>query len=151
MKEKIFNLIAGNYFSGTEEGNYYAEYLRLKALIEEDKSNRALLACYEADVWELIDDWVVGTLVDTIEDQVRDIESLIKNVLNESPIGGIDFTQLKEQKRSLIDIIHFNDVGGESELINNLTGILHLIDSIQDYAVDTMGEKQSDVFDIEEE
>lgn len=59
-------------------------------------------------------------------------------------IGQINWSLLSEQKESLAKII-----GGESPAIkhyDHLEGILHLIDSIQDSAVDELGIDGDKVF-----
>jgi hypothetical protein len=136
MKKRIIELIAGNYLSGDVE-NYYDAYLKLKS------APSGNFATNHVTVWEQVEDWTVEALLDAIEGQASQVEVLIKNILNETPIGKIDFPQLREQKKSLVVMI--DHVDGGSELEGNLTGILHLIDSIQDYAVDVMGKNEEDV------
>jgi len=149
MREQIINLIAGHYLSARDDGNYYPQYLKLKKLVEEDKTNKALLVCNEVEVWGEVDHWTIDVFLGTIDEQVEEQETLIKNVLSQSPIGKIDFPKLREQKKSLVDVI--NHVDGGSELEGNLTGILHLIDSIQDFAVDVMDKNEEDVHLQDEE
>ena len=62
-------------------------------------------------------------------------------------INDIDWNLLKQQKLSLLNIVNNNT------LINNVmsedvNGIVHLIDSIQDYAVDVAGIDNEIVFGI---
>jgi rubredoxin len=47
----------------------------------------------------------------------------------------IDWALLRKQKEELIDTISFSDRGEDSGLV----GLLHLVDSIQDYACDELG------------
>lgn len=80
-----------------------------------------------------------------------------------NPIENIDFTELRNQKRTLIDSIAVieavcskmaesgDPVEDQEEKINHLTGILHMIDSIQDYAVDELGWDANLVYDFEME
>lgn len=70
-------------------------------------------------------------------------------VMKEIPqfINDIDWDLLKQQKLSLLYIVNNN------ALINNVisedvNGIVHLIDSIQDYAVDVVGIDDDIVFGI---
>lgn len=90
----------------------------------------------------------------------------------EDIIQGIDFPQLKEQKSSLLESISkiekLADLG-ESEAISkvnadcpkyddtckkvrsdieNLKGVVNLIDSIQDFAVDELGVDENEVFNL---
>ena len=77
-------------------------------------------------------------------------------ITDETPqlISRIDFTTLRTQKKSLIKIIDEYElnknvmVSKESEALD-LCGILNLIDSIQDFAVDVMGLNPIDIFDFE--
>jgi len=74
-----------------------------------------------------------------------------------NPILAIDFTTLRSQKTTLLETIDFLEKSGikwhESvdvkQITDDLTGILHLIDSIQDYAVDELGVPEIHVFDFE--
>ena len=77
-------------------------------------------------------------------------------ITDETPqlISRIDFTTLRTQKKTLIKIIDQYElnknvmVSKESEALD-LCGILNLIDSIQDFAVDVMGLNPIDIFDFE--
>lgn len=57
----------------------------------------------------------------------------------------IDFDELKKQKALLAKTINESD-----ENLAELDGILHLIDSIQDYAVDELGMDEEEVFNFTE-
>ena len=83
------------------------------------------------------------------------------NPIDETPqlISRIDFSTLRTQKKTLIDIIDQYELNKnvmvskllkESEA-SDLNGILNLIDSIQDFACDVMGMNPIDVFDFEVE
>ena len=64
----------------------------------------------------------------------------------------IDWKLLKKQKVTLFAVIEFCEKNKfPEEFINDLDGILNLIDTIQDYAVDKMGESETNVFGFEEE
>jgi hypothetical protein len=71
----------------------------------------------------------------------------------------IDWSELRNQKRSLLNVITeletftgFSlDAPVKAEKAEHLNGILHLIDSLQDHAVDNMGMSPSDVYDFEME
>ena len=74
-----------------------------------------------------------------------------------NPILSIDFTTLRSQKTTLLETIDFLEKSGikwhesvdTKQIIDDLTGILHLIDSIQDYAVDELNVPEMHVFDFE--
>jgi hypothetical protein len=75
----------------------------------------------------------------------------------ENPILKIDFTTLRSQKTTLLETIDFLEKSGikwhesvdAQQIVDDLTGILHLIDSIQDYAVDELGVPEIHVYDFE--
>ena len=58
-------------------------------------------------------------------------------------LKNIDFKDLKKQKKTLLEAITKAETQKEQD---NLNGILHLIDSIQDIAVDEYGYKENKVF-----
>jgi len=73
-------------------------------------------------------------------------------------IEKIDWSELRNQKRTLLETIEFirnedkfDPQVDTEEIVNNLTGLLHLIDSLQDYAVDEMGIESMHVYDFENE
>lgn len=74
-------------------------------------------------------------------------------------IENIDWSELRNQKRTLIEAINyidevdieFDERTDTQEIVNNLTGILHLLDAIQDYAVDVMGLSPIHIYDFEDE
>jgi hypothetical protein len=80
----------------------------------------------------------------------------------EELISGIDWKLLKEQKKTLLDVINLAEtvlsnnskeeiVKPSQELVEDLTGILNLVDTIQDYAVDILKVDENEVFDLHEE
>lgn len=86
---------------------------------------------------------------------VIDLERIERNVQpDETPklVSLIDFTTLRTQKKTLIEIIDDaeNKYGNpKPEIVSDLSGILNLIDSIQDFACDVMGLNPIDVFNFE--
>lgn len=64
----------------------------------------------------------------------------------ENPIKKIDFTSLRTQKSTLIEVMNTVTTVEQAQ---QLEGILHLIDAIQDYAVDELGVPEMHVFDFE--
>jgi hypothetical protein len=63
----------------------------------------------------------------------------------------IDWTTLRTQKTALLQAIEKALSMKNEELVNNLDGILALIDALQDYAVDVIGVPEMLVFDFEKE
>jgi hypothetical protein len=55
----------------------------------------------------------------------------------------IDYIELREQKAKLINLKEWIEGKGETDYLD---GIIHLIDAIQDHAVDQVGLKEEDVF-----
>ena len=66
----------------------------------------------------------------------------------ENFLKQIDFPLLKKQKKALLKVIDNTDNVKQLEL---LEGILVLIDSLQDEAVDNYGYKESKVFSLSKE
>ena len=60
----------------------------------------------------------------------------------------IDFSQLREQKVALLGI---NAKVLSKDQYEALEGIINLVDSIQDYAVDKLGYKAQEVFRLTDE
>ena len=76
---------------------------------------------------------------------------IVKNTI---VIKDIDFDMLKKQKTILINMIQdWGEADDENQKkdAKEAEGIIYLIDAIQDYAVDKLGMKESDVFTLDEE
>lgn len=71
-----------------------------------------------------------------------------------NPLNNIDWQWLREQKHTLLTIIaekrsvHLIEV---EEQVDDLEGLVSLIDSLQDYAVDELGIPEEEVFNFENE
>ena len=59
----------------------------------------------------------------------------------------IDWKQLREQKKHLLEIIEYGGLIKERK--DALQGILNLIDAIQDHAVDKLGFPEATIFNLE--
>jgi hypothetical protein len=89
----------------------------------------------------------------------EDAEYLVDNADAPELLTRIDFTTLRSQKTTLLETMDFIEKSGinwhesvdAKQIVEDLTGILHLIDSIQDYAVDILGVPEMHVFDFEVE
>jgi hypothetical protein len=65
-------------------------------------------------------------------------------------IKRIDWSDLRAQKRTLLEVIDKLEKGCKDQLeIDDLEGILATIDALQDYAVDELGIPEMSVFDFE--
>jgi hypothetical protein len=73
--------------------------------------------------------------------------NILDRLSKESYANKMDFTELRNQKRTLLNVIDESD----EETANDLTGILHLIDALQDFAVDELGWDENLVYDFEDE
>lgn len=76
---------------------------------------------------------------------------ILTNMETPNFLSQIDFTELRTQKTTLLAIIEYYKNNNVPFLPEQLTGILHLIDAIQDYACDEMGISEMHIFDFEEE
>ena len=63
--------------------------------------------------------------------------------MNTQFFENIDYSLMREQKQHLLNI---NGVTTDQTLA--LIGVIHLIDSIQDYAVDVLGKPADEVFTL---
>lgn len=66
-------------------------------------------------------------------------------------IDFIDFEKLKKQKEALLEIMSAVTGGVDQKKVDEVQGIVNLIDHIQDYAVDVLGKDEKEVFNLEEE
>jgi len=62
-------------------------------------------------------------------------------------IEAIDWVKLRDQKKALIMVIS-NSVDYTTK--SHLNGILHLLDNLQDFAVDTLDKNETDIFTFED-
>ena len=67
---------------------------------------------------------------------------VVKAGRNRLPVdlSGVDWKMLRRQKESLLRAISVVDVHINKKCQEDLTGILHLLDDIQDQAADRLGE-----------
>jgi hypothetical protein len=80
---------------------------------------------------------------------VKDIVEDMKKEQKPFILDSIDYNKLKAQKLRLVNL-------SEDDTVTNadydaLQGIIALVDSIQDYAVDVMGKSEAEVFQLEDE
>jgi hypothetical protein len=61
-------------------------------------------------------------------------------------IGGIDWKLLKKQKFQLLKVINNDAVTPKQK--ESLEGILNLLDTVQDFAVDVLGINEKEVFNL---
>ena len=144
---------AGHYLTD-QDGLFpdlYEAYMKLVEKCEEGYGN-SMADCF-VNVWEnLEDDLTVKDLADLIETGADNIESLIKNSSGREFFEKIDWSELRNQKASLLAVIEYYEKNKVPFIPEHLTGILHLIDSIQDHAVDDLKIVDSiHVYDFEAE
>lgn len=60
-------------------------------------------------------------------------------------VDAIDFKQLRDSKKALLEMIAKASDGLEDKKV---MGIIHLIDHIQDYAVDVLGKDENEIFTL---
>ena len=76
------------------------------------------------------------------------VKAIVADVLAEQKpfvLDAIDYPKLKEQKQLLFDLSQEMD---DVPKLEALEGVIALLDSIQDFAVDVMGKSESDVFNL---
>jgi len=56
-------------------------------------------------------------------------------------LSQVDWQLLRKQKQTLVDVIHQGSKDDPPVVTNHLTGLLHLLDHIQDEAAKVLGEE----------
>lgn len=73
------------------------------------------------------------------------------NATLEEVVTGIDWAMLRDQKGTLASVIVEAGMDGNQARVDALTGILHLIDAIQDAAVTECIATEKEVFNLPED
>ena len=141
-RRKQINKAAETYLCDQDEGDNCDAYAVL--LEESDKGNGDCRAADFVTVWQPLENSVsVDEMIHLIEDGITEPE--VPEILQK-----IDWTDLRAQKTTLLAVIGYAEKSLPL-LVDDLNGILNLIDSLQDFAVDEMGVPEMLVFDFEEE
>lgn len=85
------------------------------------------------------------------DDSVDGIRTVVINGIAFVRVSEIDWPALKQQKQVLLQGIDFLEKNQQVERAAALNGILHLIDHLQDAAVDDLGLPEDQVFQLSEE
>lgn len=130
---------AGHYLSEQPSGDLYGAYKELLQASEDGYGNR--LADGYVVVWQPLTNMSVDEMIRLIEDGARG------NDPEDNPefIQKMDWNLLRKQKCSLIKVI-YDEKKGKGNDAEDLIGILHILDAIQDYAVDELGIDEITVF-----
>lgn len=136
-KEKIIIKAASIFLSEYDEMGILASYEKLSEVNGDDLASDHVL------VWERFELLTVDQLSNLILDEIEALEKLFPS--HPQFIEKIDWASLKEQKEMLVVLSNHN----LGEIVSDhLDGIISLIDSIQDYAVDEMGLNENKVFNL---
>lgn len=143
LERRKINLAAQNFLSEHPNGDLYDAYLILCDAKESGNGNH--YANYYVDIPYAFDVISVDAILDLIEAAVVNAPEIPEFIQN------IDWKLLTDQKASLLNVIaEFNETESKKsyykDSIEHLTGIVHLIDSLQDYACDTLGFDETLVF-----
>ena len=146
-RRKRITEAAGHYLSDQPSGTLYGAYNELKNA--QDEGNGSALADNYVVVWEPLTHMSVDQIVELIENSAKG------NDMEDQPefIQKIDWKLLRKQKLTLLETIDDMEKRNSEyykDSIEDLTGILHLIDSLQDYAVDEMGIDETEWDNLEE-
>ena len=130
---------AGHYLSEQPAGTLYGAYNELKEA--QDEGNGLALADNYVVVWQPLEHMTVDQIVELIENGARG------NDPEDNPefIQKMDWELLRKQKCSLIKVI-YDEKKGKGNDAEDLIGILHVLDAVQDYAVDELGIDEITVF-----
>ena len=139
-KRILINKAAETYLCDQEEGDNYDAYLKL--LEASDKGDDNCAAADYVNVWQPLEHLTVAKMIEVIENAIVD------NTEMPELYYDIDWALLKQQKKSLLKVIEDCD---NVPVLEHLEGILVLIDSIQDDAVDNFGVDENLVFDFDDD
>lgn len=146
-ERRQINKAASTYLCDQDEGDNYDAYLKLQE--ESSKGNGDNRAADYVTVWQPLENSIsVNEMLQLIDCAVED-NSEMPEILK-----GIDWKLLKKQKKTLIEEIDSMEKRNAKyfeETINDFNGILTLIDSLQDAAVDVYGLDENLVFEFDED
>jgi hypothetical protein len=137
-ERELINKAAGHYLSDQEEGDLYDAYQKLQFASEEGQGDYP--ATYFVEVWDGLDNLTVDEVLETINDSKLMLEKEEKN----NPLANIDFAELHDQKMALLNLMGTQMLN--ETLMEKFDGIVELINSVQDYAVDVLGHDEQYVF-----
>jgi hypothetical protein len=137
---------AGNFLSEQPSGDLYGAYKELKQAQEDGYGDK--LADNYVVVWQPLEHMTVDQIVEVIENSATGSD------LEDQPefIKKMDWKLLRKQKLSLletIDDMEKRNAEYYKDSIEDLNGILHTIDALQDYAVDELGIDEAEWDDLE--
>jgi hypothetical protein len=135
---------AANFLSEQPSGDLYGAYKELKQA-QEDGYGWKTANGYVV-VWQPLEHMTVDQIVEVIENSATSTD------LEDQPefIQKMDWDLLRKQKCSLLKVI-YDEKKGKGNDAEDLIGILHVLDTIQDYAVDVLGVDEIKVFGEERE
>jgi hypothetical protein len=145
IQKRMIIKSASHYLCAENDEDLYNEYLNLLQASEDGHDDDS--AINHAAVWQPLEGMTVAKLIQIIEDGADEPE-------HPAFMQNMDWELLKKQKACLLMLAGLK-VGGEpyfsAEVIDNLDGIINMLDSIQDYAADVMGLDENLVMDLSKE
>jgi hypothetical protein len=140
LQRKKINKAAASYLCDQPSGDLYDAYNELCSVSEEGNGDR--IANLYVVVWQPLENMSVDEMIELIEAGVDDepeVPAFIQNM---------NWELLKQQKQGLLAAILHAQTAGNDEWTDQLTGILHTIDALQDYVVDVLGMDENLVFTL---
>jgi hypothetical protein len=140
-RRKQINKAASTYLSDQSEGDLYDAYVKLLEASEASKGDDR--AADFVEVWQPLENSVsVDEMIHLIEDSIEkpELPDFMKK---------IDWKLLQQQKAILLTVINKDEINPREK--EGLEGILNLIDSLQDSAVDDFELAEDLVFSEDEE
>jgi hypothetical protein len=144
LKRKQINKAAASYLCDQESGDFYDAYNVLLNVPEVDEND---LAANYINVWQPLEMVSVKEMIELIESSV--VEPKVPEFIQK-----IDWKLLSEQKGQLLETIEDlenEQTSSNQHKIDSLNGILNLLDSLEDYAVDEIGVDENTVFNFKSE
>ncbi len=150
-RRKAYNECAGHYLcdpdtEDQENGikDCYDQYLLLVAESEKGCGHEFANFVEGVTVWEPFEHYTVDYIIDLIESSMP-----IENDNLPPHVKNIDWELLKKQKLTLLNLYYNADLGQDA--IDDIDGIINMIDSLQDDAVDIYGLEEDTVFQFTHE
>lgn len=159
-KERIIREAAGMFLS---EGDDPIEGYNVLNNVQSNGKGDEQASDY-VTVWFPFENDTVDYVLEQIDNTISQLSNFADSVVPEF-IQKMDWSLLKNQKDDLLTVMEnleteankagkdgFPDMMDEQlRQVNSLQGIINLIDNVQDYAVDTLGKDENEVFNLTDE
>lgn len=139
LKNQLLEHAAGEYFSVDPQ-----EILETYNILVKAKDTQPQVYAENiVPVWPPFAHMSVKDLIAEIEGSVILLQDLLEDI---NPLNNIDWEELKKQKEIVVALGIRYDISPEED--DGIRGLVHLLDHLQDYAVDIMGKPEDKIFGV---